>query len=454
MKRTRFQMKEEHRWDSYENFIKDQGFDIILIEGDGNCLFRSISHQLEGSESNYKHYRQEATKFITQHPENFNNFLLDDDPHNGRLDEYAKYMSQDGIWGGNFEIYALAQALHVNICLFQENRTILTIRSSTNTSTRIKTLYLAYNRSHRHYNSVIKAQQGNNATTERVLRRITRTKPVSEVTTTVKPKKKVIKNRVIKEIANNQVISPNIAITKKSNPNKETQLAIKKEDKMIEEKEINFQKILTLCDKELILWALDNQLLREPHCCKECRNKENKKVKMKLSQNKNYVDGFVWKCKCGGMENIRKGNNLFENFKKIKLRLILIYIFTHFTILLSPTISQTILGLNPRTIRRLADYLSSCIIKHQINDEESLGKFGGKDVIIEMDESCFFKRKNNKGRIQKQIWGFGFVERGSGRLFVEAVPNRTSKTLLPSIFKWISPDTKLLITDEWRAYKN
>jgi len=50
------------------------------------------------------------------------------------------------------------------------------------------------------------------------------------------------------------------------------------------------------------------------------------------------------------------------------------------------------------------------------------------------------------------LWGFGLVERGSGRLFVEIVQNRSAKTLVPIITKWIRKDTKYLVSDEWRAY--
>jgi len=66
------------------------------------------------------------------------------------------------------------------------------------------------------------------------------------------------------------------------------------------------------------------------------------------------------------------------------------------------------------------------------------GKFGEKGNIIEIDESCFFKRKNNKGRIQKQVWGLGVVERDTGRFFVQIVPNRSAATLIPIISHWIS----------------
>jgi len=48
--------------------------------------------------------------------------------------------------------------------------------------------------------------------------------------------------------------------------------------------------------------------------------------------------------------------------------------------------------------------LSGWVIKEQINDENIKAKFGGENVIVEMDESYFFGRKNNKGRILNKFW--------------------------------------------------
>jgi len=176
---------------------------------------------------------------------------------------------------------------------------------------------------------------------------------------------------------------------------------------------------------------------------------------MRLSGSKNYVDDHAWHCSnkdCTGIENIRNNNILFNSFPRIKFRILLIFIFTHFTVLLSPVLSKTILGLSKVTIRELSKLLNSWIVEHQLQVERNVGKFGGERKIVELDESCFFKRKNNKGRIQKQIWGFGFVERESGRLFVRIVPNRSAETLLPIIQEWIAVNTKMLVSEEWRAY--
>jgi len=61
------------------------------------------------------------------------------------------------------------------------------------------------------------------------------------------------------------------------------------------------------------------------------------------------------------------------------------------------------LGFSKDTLKELYKLISGWVTQEQIKNERAKGKFGGEDIIVEMDESCFFGRKNNKGRILKQI---------------------------------------------------
>jgi len=133
--------------------------------------------------------------------------------------------------------------------------------------------------------------------------------------------------------------------------------------------------------------------------------------------------------------------------------MIFIYIFTHFTVLFLPIHSHQMQGFSLKTLHKLSIILSSWIIDKQLNIGNDIGQFGESNSIVEIDESCFFKRKANKGRLQEPLWGFGIVERGSEHLFV-IVPNKSSKVLVPIIEEWIKKDIKSLISGEWRAYNN
>ena len=77
---------------------------------------------------------------------------------------------------------------------------------------------------------------------------------------------------------------------------------------------------------------------------------------------------------------------------------------------------------------------------------------GGKDVVVEVDEAKFGKRKGHKGRKIEGVWVFGAFERESKKLCVAPVVSRDSKTLVAIIKKWIKPGTTIM-SDCWPSYQ-
>ena len=77
------------------------------------------------------------------------------------------------------------------------------------------------------------------------------------------------------------------------------------------------------------------------------------------------------------------------------------------------------LGLSLKTIRNISNIQTAWIVKDQLTYDLINGKFGSK--IISLRWMGFFKRKTNN------IWCFGLVERGKGRLYALIVPKRHSK---------------------------
>lgn len=220
--------------------------------------------------------------------------------------------------------------------------------------------------------------------------------------------------------------------------------------------QVNFQEIFTRDDKELVQWCVDAGILKKPHRCKVCRSRWNKFNEVRLAGAKAYIDKVAWRYKdrfCGGIQGIRNGNKLLEAFPRIKLKILLIYIFSHYCFMISNCISYRTLGLTPKMVAALVNYLSNWVVNHQIHNDTAQGPLGGPNRIVEIDESCFFKRKNNQGRVTNPIWVFGAVERGTGRLYVRVVDRRNADTLLPIIENFIFKDTDLVISDCWRAYQ-
>jgi transposase-like protein len=80
-------------------------------------------------------------------------------------------------------------------------------------------------------------------------------------------------------------------------------------------------------------------------------------------------------------------------------------------------------------------------------------KIGGIGKVVEIDESKLGKRKYHRGRFVRGQWVFGGVERGSGKTFLVAVPDRTAATLVAVIKEWIEPGTTV-ISDCWAAYRS
>jgi transposase-like protein len=79
-------------------------------------------------------------------------------------------------------------------------------------------------------------------------------------------------------------------------------------------------------------------------------------------------------------------------------------------------------------------------------------EIGGQDVIVELDESKFGKRKYNRGHQVDGVWVLGGVERTvERRVFLTPVPDRSAKTILEVLSKHILPGS-IVYTDMWKGY--
>ena len=128
--------------------LENIGYDIIVVRGDGNCLFRSVAQQLEGNEEYYQKYREICVDYMINNKEVFIPFLED----STSIDEYIEKISKDGEWGGNLEIYALSMALEVNFCIYIPDKPCSVVKNWENPK---KNIFLIYHNG-KHYNSLRK----------------------------------------------------------------------------------------------------------------------------------------------------------------------------------------------------------------------------------------------------------------------------------------------------------
>lgn len=78
-------------------------FVVHLVQGDGNCLFRSVSLQVYGDETWHDRVREECLEFMAKDRDHFINFI------DGDFGEYIAAKRRNGCFGDNPEIQAMAE---------------------------------------------------------------------------------------------------------------------------------------------------------------------------------------------------------------------------------------------------------------------------------------------------------------------------------------------------------
>ena len=173
---------------------------------------------------------------------------------------------------------------------------------------------------------------------------------------------------------------------------------------------------------------------------------------MSLHKRVNVVDGFAWVClKCRCKQTVRKGS-FFEKSKKpfsTHLMGMYKYVCGHSFVDISWE-----LGINRATSSEYAETIRTIICDHLIRTASKLGglREDGSSIIVEIDESLFFKRKYYRGRLRNRQWYVGGIERGSRKVFIVPVENRDADTMFQLIKQNVKPGTTI-ITDKWAAYK-
>jgi len=110
--RKNYQSSEEV---AFAKMMYGLGLEIRYMEGDGNCMFRSIADQLEGDSEQHGFYRQKIIDYVQKNSDHFRLFIEDDEP----FDDYVERMRQDGQWGGHPELFAASQCLFCHITVHQ-----------------------------------------------------------------------------------------------------------------------------------------------------------------------------------------------------------------------------------------------------------------------------------------------------------------------------------------------
>ena len=160
--KTKTNKGRQRYFEDFQKVLAPKGIYMRDVDGDGNCLFRSVADQIEGSEDNHRAYRDLALKHIKENAEVFKLFLLEDET----IEDYLEDMDEDGTWGGHFELVALSEALNCNFCLhMKEQDPVIIHGSTTNARSKCPTYHLAYHVDE-HYSSVRKMGDDGNTPAE------------------------------------------------------------------------------------------------------------------------------------------------------------------------------------------------------------------------------------------------------------------------------------------------
>jgi len=107
------------------------------------------------------------------------------------------------------------------------------------------------------------------------------------------------------------------------------------------------------------------------------------------------------------------------------------------TTLLQHTSMQLITGCSSATITHFAGLFRQ-LVANEVEEDE--GQIGGENVIAEIDESKFGKRKYHRGHHVEGAWVIGGVERAvERRVFAEIVEKRDAATLVDVVRRRVAP---------------
>lgn len=88
------------------------GFTIVDQSGDGNCLFRAISHQIYGDPGHHGIVRAKTVEYLLLERAYFSGYVA------GSFDDYIQRLSRDGVWGDHIELQAMAELYNRPIQIF------------------------------------------------------------------------------------------------------------------------------------------------------------------------------------------------------------------------------------------------------------------------------------------------------------------------------------------------
>ncbi|XP_023209731.1 uncharacterized protein LOC111612724 [Centruroides sculpturatus] len=206
--------------------------------------------------------------------------------------------------------------------------------------------------------------------------------------------------------------------------------------------------LVTQNSRETIQWAMDNGLIKKH---RNCENGRCAGVNVMRLEEVASTDGLIWRCSagtaCRKKISIRK-DSFFERSHLPIAKIIQLAYMWAFEIDKQDFIQRELQISSPNTVvdwkQFCRDICHEWIIRNPI-------VIGGPGHTVEIDESCFVRRKYNRGRLVREQWVFGGYDVNTKQSFMVAVDQRNAATLLPILQQFVLPGT-IVVSDLWAAY--
>ena len=191
-------------------------------------------------------------------------------------------------------------------------------------------------------------------------------------------------------------------------------------------------------EHDSLTYLLENDVFYNEPICPKCSNP------LRV-----YIKRGMYECRrrsCNASFNIRV-HTIFHNRRLPCSKILELAYYWLQKIPVTSVISMT--GHSSQTISSLwRDFRD--LVSSAVDDEDMV--IGGPNIVVEIDESKFGKRKYHRGHRVEGVWVLGGVERtAERRMFAVAVPDRTTETLQQLIQQYVRPGS-IIHTDLWRGY--
>ncbi|XP_023334471.1 OTU domain-containing protein 3 [Eurytemora carolleeae] len=136
-------------YDQLNQQLSTLGLALRQIPGDGNCLFRALCDQIEGSSHNHFKHRENVVQYMVEHREDFEPFVEDDIS----FDQHLRNLSEPGTFGGNDSIVAFARLHNLTVVIHQVDKPLWQIHGGRDGTPGFQEAHVSYHNGD-HYNSV------------------------------------------------------------------------------------------------------------------------------------------------------------------------------------------------------------------------------------------------------------------------------------------------------------